>query len=81
MLERRDPSPGNPGSIYGIRTGSRMKYVEYSRGPRELYDLDTDPYELTNLYDATAPPGGLDTRLEALKGCAGDGCRAAENGP
>jgi hypothetical protein len=68
-------------SFYGIRTSSGMKYIEYGLGPRELYDLNTDPYELTNSYDATAPPKRLATRLEALKGCAGDACRAAENGP
>ena len=87
LLERRNPYPGHLQSLYagrsfyGIRTSSGMKYIEYSLGPRELYDLNTDPYELTNSYDATAPPKGLATHLEALKGCAGDGCRAAENGP
>lgn len=58
-----------------------MKYIEYTLGPRELYDLKTDLYELTNSYDATAPPKGLATRLEALNECAGDACRVAENGP
>jgi N-acetylglucosamine-6-sulfatase len=87
LLERRNPYPGHLQSLYagrsfyGIRTSSGMKYIEYSLGPRELYDLNTDPYELTNSYDATAPPKGLATHLEALKGCAGDACRAAENGP
>jgi N-acetylglucosamine-6-sulfatase len=87
LLERRNPYSGHlqssyaSGPFYGIRTSSGMKYIEYSLGPRELYDLNTDPYERTNSYDATAPPEGLDTRLEALKGCAGDACRAAENGP
>ncbi len=27
------------------------KYVEYATGERELYDLDTDPFEVTNRYD------------------------------
>jgi N-acetylglucosamine-6-sulfatase len=87
LLERRNPYSGHlqssyaSGPFYAIRTSSGMKYIEYSLGPRELYDLNTDPYERTNSYDATAPPEGLDTRLEALKGCAGDACRAAENGP
>jgi N-acetylglucosamine-6-sulfatase len=87
LLERRNPYPDHLQSLYagrsfyGIRTSSGMKYIEYSLGPRELYDLNTDPYELTNSYDATAPPKGLATHLEALKGCAGDACRAAENGP
>jgi arylsulfatase A-like enzyme len=87
LLERRDPHPDQLESVYsgrsyyGIRTSSKMKYIEYALGPRELYDLKSDPYELTNLYDAAAPPKGLSTRLEALKRCAGDACRAAENGP
>jgi N-acetylglucosamine-6-sulfatase len=87
LLERRNPHPDQLQSVYagrsfyGIRTGSGMKYVEYALGPRELYDLNSDPYELTNLYDAATPPKGLSTRLEALKTCAGDACRVAENGP
>ncbi len=28
----------------------RYKYVEYVTGEREFFDLDQDPYELTNLY-------------------------------
>jgi hypothetical protein len=32
------------------------KYIEYEGPFRELYNLKTDPYELTNSYDATAPP-------------------------
>ena len=32
----------------GVRT-DRYKYVEYEHGFRELYDLSSDPYELTNL--------------------------------
>jgi arylsulfatase A-like enzyme len=33
---------------HAIRTG-RWKYVEYSTGEEELYDLQADPYELRNL--------------------------------
>ncbi|HET7271741.1 MAG TPA: sulfatase [Rubrobacter sp.] len=70
----------------GIRTIStggipKRKYVEYADGARELYDLDPDPHELTNRYDAASPPAALATRLKALKSCAADTCRAAENGP
>jgi arylsulfatase A-like enzyme len=87
LLERRNPHPDQLQSLYagrsflGIRTSGGMKYIEYALGPRELYDLNSDPYELTNLYDAATPPKGLSTRLEALKKCAGDACRVAENGP
>jgi N-acetylglucosamine-6-sulfatase len=47
-----------------------------SGGFRELYDSKSDPYKLLNSYDAPSPPVDLDTRLEALKGCAGATCRA-----
>jgi N-acetylglucosamine-6-sulfatase len=85
LLERGvHPYPGlsqDAEPFYGIRTSDGRKYVEYSGGFRELYDLKADPYELLNTYDATSPPADLDQRLEALKGCAGATCRAAEDGP
>jgi N-acetylglucosamine-6-sulfatase len=67
-------------SFYGIRTSDERKYVEYGGGFREFYDLKADPHELSNAYKSTSPPAGLPARLQALKGCAGDSCRAAENG-
>ena len=67
----------------GIRTGDGKKYLEYEGGFRELYDLNADPYELKNTYNAATPPVGLVSRLEALKSCpdATTSCRQAENGP
>ena len=70
----------------GIRTIStggvpKRKYVEYVGSTRELYHLDPDPHELTNSYDASLPPNALAARLKALRSCAADSCRAAENGP
>ena len=45
-------------------------------GFREFYDLSTDPYELRNLvYYGEVPLTDLQTRLQALKGCAGNDCR------
>jgi N-acetylglucosamine-6-sulfatase len=69
-------------SIRTISTGgtSKRKYIEYVGGARELYHLDSDPHELTNSYDPASPPDALAARLEALKSCAADTCRAAENG-
>jgi N-acetylglucosamine-6-sulfatase len=64
----------------GILTSDERKYIEYAGGFRESYDLGADPYELRNSYDAATPPARLAARLQALKGCAGDSCRAAENG-
>ena len=81
LLEsHQTPEGGNAPAAYGIRTNSK-KYVEYDDGTRELYDPRADPYELTNSYDPAAPPLVLVARLQALKGCAGNGCFAAENGP
>jgi N-acetylglucosamine-6-sulfatase len=61
-----------------ITSGS--KYVEYEGTERELYDVGADPLELTNKYVASAPPAELVSRLQTLKTCKGDGCRAAEDG-
>jgi N-acetylglucosamine-6-sulfatase len=70
-------------SIRTISTGGvpKRKYVEYTGGVKELYNLDTDPYELTNSYNPTAPPSDLMSRLQALKVCVGNDCFTAENGP
>jgi N-acetylglucosamine-6-sulfatase len=65
-----------------IRT-QRYLYVEYEAGVRELYDLRKDPYELHSLHDSADPDliSKLDARLDALRDCAGKGCRAAEDAP
>jgi N-acetylglucosamine-6-sulfatase len=78
LLEGR----GNRGfnvPYYGIRTTTN-KYVEYEGGERELYTLSTDPYEMSSTPTSSSA-SSLQTRLQALKGCAADSCRAAENGP
>jgi N-acetylglucosamine-6-sulfatase len=75
-----------------VRTTGGEKYVEYTRtGERELYDRATDPYELENRYQ-TADAVSLEflqlrlstlvlrSRLSALEDCAGETCRAAEDG-
>jgi N-acetylglucosamine-6-sulfatase len=77
----------------GIRTISngtttKRKYVEYSGDAKdEIYNLASDPYELTNRYDpGAAPPAGLDSRLQVLKSCRAGAavpvvtCQAAEDG-
>jgi N-acetylglucosamine-6-sulfatase len=81
LLEGREgPWTHAASSYHGIRTSAGKKYVAYENGFRELYYLNADPYELTNRYDVFTPPTNLATRLKALKGCAGDGCRTAEDG-
>jgi arylsulfatase A-like enzyme len=65
-----------------VRT-RRYLYVEYATGERELYDLRKDPYELHNLHESANPVliSKLAARLDALRDCAGEGCRAAEDAP
>ena len=73
----------NPATFWKLRTTERA-YVEYKRGERELYDLAADPYELENLANDRARAdeiASLHAWLQALRGCAGQGCRDAEDAP
>ena len=56
-LYRHLPPAQNGDVIKALRTEHEV-YVEYRSGPRELYDLRTDPYQLQNIY-ATADPGHI----------------------
>jgi N-acetylglucosamine-6-sulfatase len=63
----------------GVHTQDHM-FVEYDTGEHELYDLALDPYQLQS-----RPRAGnellysdLGARLNNLRDCSGDGCRAAE---
>ncbi len=82
LLEARQTKEGDSTPpLYGVSTIQGKKYIEYEDGSRELYDLAADPYELQNSYHDSPPPAELQARLEALKGCPGDGCRKAEEAP
>jgi len=75
------PKGGPGGSPFeAVRTATH-KYVEYDNGEEELYDLATDPFELDNIYESADPSlaEDLKTKLDALEGCSGDGCREAED--
>jgi N-acetylglucosamine-6-sulfatase len=66
-------------NFHGLRLRDSV-YIEYETGERELYDLRTDPWELTNLA-SSAPPAQLTTLafwLAAMRGCAGPTCRTAD---
>jgi N-acetylglucosamine-6-sulfatase len=69
----------NPTTV-AVRT-PRYKYVEWDTGERELYDLQTDPYELSNFYPTGDPTliAKLSAKLAALKTCVGEQCRRIEN--
>ena len=76
LVERRSEGL----SWVGVRT-SRYAYFEYEgSGEEELYDLDSDPYQLESIHKSADPAilKDLRARLEALKNCAGADCREAE---
>jgi N-acetylglucosamine-6-sulfatase len=66
----------------GLRVDGYM-YVEYSTGERELYNLTVDPDELTNIAGKAAPAllAVLHQRLDELRTCAADTCRALDSKP
>jgi arylsulfatase A-like enzyme len=65
----------------GLRT-PRYTYVEHATGEKELYDLRQDPRQLRSVHESAdrALLEDLGRRLESLRDCAGEGCRAAERG-
>ncbi|WP_019629891.1 sulfatase family protein [Actinomadura atramentaria] len=65
----------------GVRT-DRYLYLGYVTGERELYDLETDPYQLRNLAaDDPAVVRRLAAWAERLRTCAGSECRTEEARP
>jgi hypothetical protein len=58
-------------------------FTEYDTGERELYDLNADPYQLQSKPRAGNEQlySTLESRLNALRACSGDGCRSAEGFP
>jgi arylsulfatase A-like enzyme len=73
------PGSGNPTTYEALRLRHAM-YVEYGNGEREYYDLDLDPYELTNIYPELSPDrvDALHTRLARMASCHGTAsCRQA----
>ncbi|MEK7638343.1 MAG: sulfatase-like hydrolase/transferase [Patescibacteria group bacterium] len=70
---------------YGIRTRA-YKYVEYVNGETELYDVQADPYELSNIVvldpvraESLIAQYGLRDKVNAMKICAGETCRSNES--
>ena len=53
-------------------------YAEYATGEKELYDLQSDPFELWSRHNAPAyapVKSALASRLHQLENCAGTSCR------
>ena len=63
-LYRHLPPAQNGDVIKAVRTEHEI-YAEYKSGPRELYDLTTDPYQLQNIY-STADPSHIAELSERL---------------
>ena len=84
-FERRKDSGSSQTSVpaFGALRTVDLSYVEYATGERELYDLRADPYQMENLAESADPAAleRLSARLAELRGCAGAGCRAAEDAP
>jgi hypothetical protein len=70
---RHLPPSQNGDVILAVRTENEV-YVEYRSGPRELYDLRTDPYQLQNIYTTADPAhiAELSQRLAELAVSTGD---------
>ena len=69
---------GNPGVDYEAVRTARYTYVEYGTGEVELYDLETDPFQLSNQHANPAygeAEARLAARLDVLRSCAGKSCR------
>lgn len=64
----------------GVRT-QNMSYVEYQTGEVELYNIQTDPYQLNNLVAGADPSllAELSARIKELAVCKADTCRTAED--
>ena len=67
-------------SYRGVRT-SQWKYIEWvGSGERELYNLVTDPYELTNLADNptySSTQAALAAKMTTLSNCVGSSCNVS----
>jgi N-acetylglucosamine-6-sulfatase len=64
LLEHLTTGPNDPGGpSYCAVRNRRFKYVEYSTGERELYDLVADPAELTSRHQDPA----FQTRVSQLR--------------
>ncbi|MGP3961559.1 sulfatase family protein [Nonomuraea sp. 3N208] len=76
----RASSRQTPVPAYQALRTQRYTYVRYDTGERQLYDLQTDPYQLRNLAGSADPAllSGLDERLAGMVACSGASCREAD---
>ena len=79
LLKTQDPVPRPSGSPEGVRTKNFL-YVEHASGEVELYDMRTDPGQLTNLAgQASYAPDeeALARTLDKLRNCRGGACQGS----
>jgi len=77
-LRAKDPGPTAQRFSQGVRTKNFL-YVEHASGEVELYDMRTDPGQLTNLAgQASYAPDeeALARTLDKLRNCRGGACQA-----
>jgi N-acetylglucosamine-6-sulfatase len=82
LIEEPPRSQPSRPSFAALRT-ERYLYAEHNTGEVELYDLQTDPFELRSLHDDSAYAAlkaRLADELHELKSCAGSSCRAGSGG-
>lgn len=76
-----DPDfPLSPPQYKGMMSAN-FAYTEYpGTGEKEIYGLNQDPYQLTNVYERSSPSlkRTLQGMLAKLKNCRAEECRAAE---
>ena len=82
----RDPNVANNRTLlfesfdigsFGVRRGP-WSYNLYSNGDEELYNLDDDPYQLTNVASdpgLASLRGVAEGRAQRLRTCSGATCR------
>ena len=77
-LKAKDPGPDALRYSQGIRTAHYL-YVEHASNEVELYDMDVDPGQLTNVAGRrayAADQRALARVLDRMRNCRGGGCSA-----
>ena len=80
LLLESTHEPRNTGvpAFAGVRA-DRYKWIRYTDGAAELYDLERDPHELRSIRDeAPMLAERAEAQLDALLACHGESCREAE---
>ena len=89
--DKLQKQPITDGTLYGMYQAVRTPDYVYAEHEvpggaieRELYDLSTDPYELTSTHNDASYSlimADLKSRLDALKACIGSACWIADSEP